>query len=478
MPIYLYNSLTATKELFEPLVHNHVGLYVCGPTVYGDSHLGHAKTYVSFDVIVRYLRYCGYTVTYVQNVTDVGHLTGDTDDGEDKILKKAKEINQQPMAIAEYYTRHHYAMMAQMNLLPPDICPRATGHIPEQLETVEQLLQKGSAYQCNGSVYFQVAQDSEYGILSKRKGTDMLSGTRIESRAEKKDPRDFALWKQATPEHLMRWKDSFQGWGYPGWHTECVSMSMRYLGEQFDIHGGGMDLKFPHHECELAQARALGKPYARYWLHSNLLTVNGQKMAKSLDNSINLVNVFAEYHPLILRYFIVTSHYRSVVDYNQQSLQSAQISLNRLHETVHRLRQRLPHAERTPSGKWFVKYQQRFYAAMDDDFSTPQAVAVLFDLMKESNRLLQEDQPNLEAVIDAEYLLSTLGGDILGIIPMELETKRIARDQRLEKVMEIMVELRRQFRQQKDYARSDYIREQLKQANITLKDVNNGTTWE
>ena len=334
MSLRLTNSLSRQKEEFKPVLPGHVGLYVCGPTVYGDPHLGHAKTYVSFDVIVRYLRFCGYTVTYIQNITDVGHLVGDEDDGDDKVQQKAREINRQPMAIVEHYTCRHFAMMDRLQVQRPDISPRATGHIPEQLQLIETLLAQGKAYERNGSIYFDVSQDSEYGTLSGRKGEDMLSGTRVAVRSEKKDPRDFALWKHAEPGHLMRWRDCLGQEGFPGWHTECVAMSMRYLGNAFDIHGGGMDLKFPHHECELAQARALGHDYARYWLHANLLTINGQKMAKSLGNFITLEDAFQTHDPLVLRYFIVAGHYGSVLDFSDSALQGAETSLQRLQQTV------------------------------------------------------------------------------------------------------------------------------------------------
>jgi cysteinyl-tRNA synthetase len=475
MPLQLYNSLTRCKEEFHTLLPNHVGLYVCGPTVYGDPHLGHAKTYVSFDVIVRYLRFRGYTVTYVQNITDVGHLLGDQDDGEDKVLRKAREINQQPMAIVEHYMCQHFAMMDRLQVVRPDISPRATGHIPEQLELVQKLIERGAAYAREGSVYFDVPKDEQYGHLSGRKGEDMLSGTRVDVRTDKRDPRDFALWKQAAPDHLMRWRDLFGGQGYPGWHTECVAMSMRYLGTEFDIHGGGMDLKFPHHECELAQARALGHRYARYWLHANLLTIHGQKMAKSLGNFVTLQQAFTEFDPLVVRYFIVAGHYGSVLDYSEGALQSARASLQRLQQTVGELARVA--ANITPPQQHWQAFRERFCAAMDDDFSTPQALAVLFELLHEVNRLRHHGDPTPAVLADALHLLRTLAGDVLGLLPttaQALPTEGALLDQTLS----LLIELRRDFRAQKNFAAADQIRDRLQDLGVVLKDGKDGTTWE
>ena len=475
MTLRLTNSLSRQKETFEPVLPGHVGLYVCGPTVYGDPHLGHAKTYVGFDVIVRYLRFSGYTVTYVQNITDVGHLVGDADEGADKVLQKAREINRQPMALVEHYTARHFAMMDRLQVQRPDISPRATGHIPEQLQLVEALLQQGKAYERNGSVYFDVSQDPDYGLLSGRKGEDMLSGTRVTVRSEKDDPRDFALWKHAEPEHLMRWRDFLGNEGYPGWHTECVAMSSRYLGQSFDIHGGGMDLKFPHHECELAQARALGQSYARYWLHANLLTINGQKMAKSLGNFVTLEEAFAHYDPLVLRYFIVAGHYGSVLDYSESALQSAAASLQRLQQTVRSLQRRLPANTSAPQ-QHLQEYRQRFCEAMDDDFSTPQALAILFELSHEAHQLLQQPSPVPEVLADALALLETLAGDVLGLLPEQ--ENPTARLELLEQTLALLVELRRDFRAQRDFVRADLIRQRLQDLGIVLQDSKDGTVWE
>ena len=475
MTLHLHNSLSGQKEDFNPIHEGRATVYVCGPTVYSDSHLGHAKTYVSFDVILRYLRYRGLKTFYVQNVTDVGHLQGDADEGEDKLLKRARELEQVPMAVAETYTNRHFAVMDRLGVVRPDICPRATGHIPEQLEAIQTLVEKDMAYEVNGSVYFDVSKDPRYGELSNRSLEDMQEGTRVEVRSEKRNPQDFALWKHAEPEHLMRWRDPYSGWGYPGWHTECAVMSTHYLGDSFDIHGGGMDLKFPHHDCEIAQARGLDKPFARYWMHNNMLTIDGQKMSKSLGNFVTLKDAFKVHDPTTVRYFIAASHYRSVVDYTENALQTAGTSLKRLHQTVHNLRERLPENS-SSSGQWFTQIQVSFNEAMDDDFSTPQAFAALFDLNREVNTMLASAEPNPDAIADAERLFSVLGGEVLGIVPEKFEANQSGK--RIDDVMQLLIELRNRHRQQKDFASADLIRDRLQEIGITLKDSHKGTTWK
>ena len=475
MSLRLHNSLSDQKEDFVPLREGRVTLYVCGPTVYNDSHLGHAKTYVSFDVILRYLKYRGFSTFYVQNITDVGHLMGDADEGEDKMLKRARELELEPMAVAETYTTRHFQAMDRMGVIRPDICPRATGHIPEQLEAIEKMIEAGLAYEVNGSVYFDVSKDPEYGKLSNRSFEEMQEGARVEVRQEKRNPQDFALWKKAEAGHLMRWRDTYSGWGYPGWHTECAVMSTRYLGDSFDIHGGGMELKFPHHDCEISQARGLGKPFANYWMHNNMLTIDGQKMSKSTGNFVTLIDAFEQHDPLAVRYFFAASHYRSVVDYSENALKTAGASLKRLNQTVRTLRERKP-ADQKPSGTWFQEIRQRFETAMDDDFSTPQAFAALFDLNREVNSMLASEEPNPEAMADAESLFSVLGGEVLGIIPEKIESGES--DQRLNDVMQVMIDLRNRFREEKNFQGADMIRDRLAEAGIQLKDSREGTNWE
>jgi cysteinyl-tRNA synthetase len=342
MELQLYNSLTRRQEEFEPLEKGRVGIYVCGPTVYGHAHLGHAKSYVSFDVLVRYLRYLGYNVTYVQNITDVGHLTDDADEGEDKIVKAARKEKKHPMALAEYYTRSYFEDMDKLNCVRPDISPRASGHIVEQIELVKTLLEKGYAYEVNGSVYFDVSKFKDYGKLSGRNVEEMEAGARVEVSPDKKNPADFAIWKKAEPNHIMQWPSPW-GRGFPGWHLECSVMSTKYLGQPFDIHGGGMENKFPHHECEIAQSEAAnGVPFVKYWLHNNMVTVDGQKMGKSLNNFITLKHAFTgtherltrSYDPLAVRQLILNSHYRSPIDFSDAALFAAQSGYNKITETV------------------------------------------------------------------------------------------------------------------------------------------------
>ena len=349
MGLQLYNSLTRRKEEFEPLEKGKVGIYVCGPTVYGHAHLGHAKSYVSFDLLVRYLRYLGYNVTYVQNITDVGHLTDDADEGDDKIAEAAKKEKKHPMALAEYYTRSFFEDMDALNCVRPDISPRASGHITEQIDLVKTLLEKGFAYEVNSSVYFDVSKFEDYGKLSGRKIEEMIAGARVEVSQEKKNPADFALWKKAEPNHIMQWPSPW-GMGYPGWHLECSVMSMKYLGKTIDIHGGGLENQFPHHECEIAQSEAAnGVQFVRYWVHNNMVTVDSQKMGKSLNNFITLKQAFSgahekltrSYGPLAIRQLILNSHYRSPLDFSDAALFAAQSGNNKITETVLALRKKM-----------------------------------------------------------------------------------------------------------------------------------------
>ena len=343
MTLKIYNTLTKQKEIFIPFKKGRVGIYVCGPTVYDHPHIGHAKSYISFDVIVRYLRHLGYKVRYVQNITDVGHLTDNADAGEDKIEKRAKLEQVEPMELVEMYMRSYYEDMDALNNLRPDISPRATGHIPEQIELVEKLIDKGFAYEANQSVYFDVSKLKDYGKLSGRKLDEQESGARIEINPEKKHPADFALWKKAGAGHIMKWNSPW-GVGFPGWHLECSVMSMKYLGETFDIHGGGIENVFPHHECEIAQSETANElPFARYWMHNNMVTVEGQKMGKSLGNFVTLKDAFKLFSPLTIRFFVLNTHYSSPIDYSNEALDAADKGLERLHNTIRNLRERLGH---------------------------------------------------------------------------------------------------------------------------------------
>src|SRR3989304_1510783 len=382
MGLMLYNSLTRKKEEFKPLKKGKVGIYVCGPTVYGHAHLGHAKSYVSFDILVRYLRYLGFSVTYVQNITDVGHLTDDADEGEDKIVKAAKREKKHPMALAEYYTRSYFEDMDKLNCVRPDISPRASGHIVEQIELVKKLLEKGFAYEVNGSVYFDVSKFKDYGKLSGRNVEEMLAGARVEVSPDKKNPADFALWKKAEPNHIMQWPSPW-GIGFPGWHLECSVMSTKYLGQPFDIHGGGLENQFPHHECEIAQAEAANDvPFVRYWLHNNMVTVDSQKMGKSLDNFITLKQAFSgaherltrHYDPLAVRQLILNSHYRSPLDFSDAALFAAQSGYEKITEIVKAVRKRMT---QVPAGETdsevteqLKQLREKFEAAMNDDLNT------------------------------------------------------------------------------------------------------------
>jgi len=503
MSLRIYNTLTRTKEEFTPLEPGKVGIYVCGPTVYSHSHIGHAKSYVSFDVIVRYLRYLGYKVTYVQNITDVGHLLGETDEGEDRVIKQSKLEQKHPMQIAEEYSRSYFEDMDALGVLRPDISPRATGHVIEQIEIVKRLLEKGFAYEVNGSVYFDVRKFEAYGKLSRRKPEEMIEGTRVEVRSEKRYPADFALWKKAEKGHIMNWPSPW-GEGYPGWHIECSAMSMKYLGETFDIHGGGMDNQFPHHECEIAQSEcATGKTFVRYWLHNNLVTVNGQKMSKSLGNVINLKDVFKKYDPLVVRFFILQSHYRSTLDFSEEALRAADEGLEKLHNTVRNLRERI-HAssDGTEATLSLDLYKARFLEAMDDDFNTPQAIAVLFDYTKEVNTLLNSGERfSRSSLQKLDDLYSELGGDsILGVIPKQvgrlLLPKRklpVTVSEEIEvsgsvgmglvpseyerQLIELLITLRTEARTKRLWEFSDRIREELSKLGVILEDRKNGTVW-
>lgn len=472
----IYNSLTRAKELFRPLREGHVGIYVCGPTVYSHSHIGHGKSYVSFDTIVRYLRYLGYKVLYVQNITDVGHLL---DSGEDRMEKQSRIDKIHPMQVAETFTRSYFEDMDALGVLRPDISPRATGHIVEQIEMIRDLIKKGCAYEVNGSVYFDVRSFREYGKLSGRSLEEAVEGTRVGARDEKKNPQDFALWKKAEPEHIMRWPSPWSE-GYPGWHIECSAMSMKYLGESFDIHGGGLDNQFPHHECEIAQSEcATGKPFVRYWIHNNLVTVNGQKMSKSLGNFVTLKDAFAKFDPHVVRFFILQSHYRSTLDFSDEALQGARGGWEKLMGTVRNVRAEMKDAKPGKPPLDLDGFRSRFLDAMNDDFNTPKAIAVLFDCAKEVNALLNSDaRPSASSLRSVDDFFRALAGGVLGIIPAKEETDGSTDGMEVPELIRILLDVREEVRKQKLWSLSDLVRDRLKALGIAIEDKKDGATWK
>lgn len=478
------NTLTRTKEVFVPIREGNVAIYVCGPTVYGPPHFGHAKSYVSFDVVVRYLRYLGYNVLYVQNITDVGHLTDDADEGEDKLVKKSRQVKRHPMQLAEQYTYQYFRDMDLLNVMRPDISPRATGHIPEMIGQIQVLLEKGFAYEANGSVYYDVSKFPKYGSLSGRKIDEIVSGTRVEARAEKKHPADFALWKKAEPDHIMQWPSPW-GLGFPGWHIECSVMSAKYLGVPFDIHGGGMDNQFPHHECEIAQSEsATGTPFARYWIHNNLVTVKGQKMGKSLGNFVTLEDAFKRFSPMGIRFFILQSHYRSTLDFTEEALQAALNGYDKLMQTVRLLRSKASGTSadalrNTTAHTACEELRKKFREAMDDDFNTPTAIATLFEAVGEVNVLLNAETPPPASVLtEYDSLLRELGGRILGIIPDSLEELRGDMTSTIEALVQLAISARAEARKYKMYDLADSIRKNLENAGILLEDRRDETIWK
>ncbi len=485
----LYNSLTRRKEEFQPLEEGKVGIYVCGPTVYGETHLGHAKSYVSFDVLVRYLRYLGYDVTYVQNITDVGHLLGDAQEGEDRMMVAAAKEHKHPMAIAEYYTRNYFEDMDKLNCARPDISPRATGHIVEQIELVKKLLDKGYAYEANGSVYFDVSKFKDYGKLSGRNTEEMLTGVRMEVSPDKKKPVDFALWKKAEPNHIMQWPSPW-GMGFPGWHLECSVMAMKYLGKTIDIHGGGLDNKFPHHECEIAQSEAAnGAQFVRYWIHNNMVTVDGQKMSRSLNNFINLRQAFSGtherltryYEPLAIRQLVLNSHYRSPLDFSDAALFGAQSGYKRITETVETLRKKMAQARKgeldPETAKPLKQLREKFEAAMNDDLNTSVALSVIFELVRLANKLLEDSKTTIETLNATDVLLNRLGGEVLGIVKDEYIQTGRADDEFVGKMVDIVIEQRNEARKERNFTKADNLRRRLYDIGIILEDKPDGTEW-
>jgi len=479
MALRIFNYLTREKELFEPLREGHVGMYACGPTVYDHAHLGHAKTYVALDVVVRYLRYLDYQVRYVQNITDVGHLL---DSGEDRIIRKARLERVEPMEVAETYTRSYFKDMDALHVTRPDISPRASGHIPEQIQIVETLLEKGYAYETdNGDVYFSVEALDDYGKLSGRDIEDLEAGARVQVREEKRHPADFALWKHAEPKHILRWPSPW-GWGYPGWHVECTAMATRYLGETFDIHGGGIDNIFPHNDCEIAQSEAAtGKPFARYWVLTGSLTVDNVKMSKSLGNFITIKEALELYSPEAIRFFMLSSHYRKPVDFSREAMEAAERGVERLHNTVRTLRQWREQAEPGEAADLsematLVPHSEQFLAAMDDDFNTPQAIAALFDLNRKVNELLNSGRTLSRTTLDAiDDIYSELGGQILGVIPDDLA--RGASEELVEGLMDIILDIRERYRESQAWERADALRDQLAEVGIVVDDRPEGPVW-
>ena len=466
-----------------------VGIYVCGPTVYGHAHLGHAKSYVSFDILVRYLRYLGYSVTYVQNITDVGHLTDDADEGEDKLVVAAKKEKKHPMALAEYYTRSYFEDMDRLNCHRPDISPRATGHIIEQIELVKTLLEKGYAYEVNGSVYFEVAKFPDYGKLSRRNLDEMLEGVRVKVSPDKKAPADFALWKKAEPNHIMQWPSPW-GPGFPGWHLECSVMSMKYLGKTIDIHGGGLENQFPHHDCEIAQSEAAnGVQFVRLWMHNNMITVDNQKMGKSLNNFITLKQAFAgaherltrSYDPLAVRQLILNSHYRSPLDFSDAALFAAQSGYQKITEAVKAVRKRMSTAVEGQADKKTAKHLKqlrvKFEAAMNDDLNTSVALSVLFELVRLTQVLLEDSNTNVGALNLVDVLFDRLGGEVLGIVKDEYPQAGADDDEVVDKLVDVVIQQRNEARANKDFAKGDELRAKLDEIGIVLEDKQDVTTW-
>ncbi len=480
MPLQIFNVLGREKQEFQPINPGHVGLYVCGPTVYDHPHVGHAKTYIAFDVVVRYLRSTGLDVLYVQNLTDVGHLL---DSGEDRILKKARQSQARPMQIVEMYARSYFDAMDALGVQRPDISPRASGHIPEQITMIEELLEKGFAYEAGGSVYFDVTKDPDYGKLSNRRVEAQESGTREVVRDEKRSPLDFALWKKAEPEHILRW-DSPWGVGFPGWHIECSAMSRAYLGPTFDIHGGGIDNIFPHNECEIAQSESTNDaPFANYWMLVGSLTVDSIKMSKSLGNFITIHDALKENRPEVIRTFMLSVHYSNPIDYSDEAMQAAARGWERLHNAVRLTRFTMNGAAEGDAGSAFFTTLDRaradFSAAMDDDFNTPQAIAVLQDLTREVNGLLNgETAVGLKVLKAIEDTYTSLGGTILGIIPAADDAAAGGSAEREAALIELLISLRADARQNKNYAESDRIRNELAGMGVVLEDRADGTVWK
>ena len=489
--LLIYNTLTHKKEAFKPINPGHVGMYVCGPTVYGDAHLGHARPAITFDILFRYLKHLGYKVRYVRNITDVGHLEHDADEGEDKIAKKARLEEVEPMEIAHYYTRRFNAAMEKLNVLSPSIEPRATGHIIEQQQLVQEIIDNGFAYESNGSIYFDIEAYNKvykYGILSGRSLENVKDASReLDGVGEKRNQADFALWKKAQPEHIMRWPSPWSD-GFPGWHCECTAMGRKYLGEKFDIHGGGMDLVFPHHECEIAQAQAaMGHPAVKYWMHNNMITINGQKMGKSLGNFITLEQFFTgnhellskAYSPMTIRFFILSAHYRGTVDFSDEALQAAEKGLEKLTNAIADLERIQPADKCDAETERLVKgLRERCYDAMNDDLATPLVISLLFEAATVVNKLTDHKATICAGCLkELSEVMHTFACDILGL-SMQHTADNSQREEAFGKVVDMVLDLRAKAKSQKDWATSDQIRDALAQAGFEVKDTKDGVTWK
>ena len=482
--LYIYNTLSRKKELFEPIHSPSVGMYVCGPTVYGDAHLGHARPAITFDILFRYLIHLGYKVRYVRNITDVGHLENDADSGEDKIAKKARLEELEPMEVAQYYTNRYHKAMEALNVLPPSIEPNASGHIMEQIDFVQKILDAGYAYESAGSVYFDVEKYNKkyhYGKLSGRNIDDILESTRdLDGQSEKLRSVDFALWKKASPEHIMRWKAPWSE-GFPGWHMECSAMGTKYLGKEFDIHGGGMDLMFPHHECEIAQSTAaLGKETVKYWMHNNMITINGQKMGKSLGNFINLEEFFTGSHPLLtqpfspmtVRFFILQAHYRSTVDFSNEALQASEKGLSRMMEGFARLQKLTSSATSSVDTSSLLA---RCEEAMLDDLNTPIVISYLFDALKSINLVYDGKETISELDLnELKVVFNLFVEDILGLVT----ENEAAGNEAYKKAIDLLLNMRLDAKNNKDWATSDKIRNELTSFGFEIKDTKEGFEWK
>ncbi len=483
---YLYNTLTRTKELFKPINPDRVGIYVCGPTVYGDAHLGHARPGVTYDVLFRLFKHLGYKVRYVRNITDVGHLENDADEGEDKIAKKARLEQLEPMEVAQFYTLRYHDAMRKLNTLPPSIEPHASGHIIEQIEVVKKIFDAGYAYESNGSVYFDVQkynQDHKYGVLSGRSIEDQISNTReLDGQSDKHSPLDFALWKKASAEHIMRWPSPWSD-GFPGWHLECSAMSEKYLGKEFDIHGGGMDLMFPHHECEIAQNTASrGTSGVHYWMHNNMITIEGKKMGKSYGNFITLDELFSgshpklqqAYSPMTVRFFILQAHYRSPLDFSNESLQAAEKGLKRLMQAA-KDQLNLPVQESAPAVAEIATIKSHIYEALLDDLNTPIAVSELFNLVTIVNKIKDKA---VEINADDKATINALFEDIVkGVLGLEDDRAEGSSEDMINGLVQMVIDARVAAKANKDWATSDKIRDALKAIGIQIKDTKDGAEW-